>query len=112
MVHRLERRSRLHVDEPARGNVVVLWQIAEVHRQRPHEDDERFFLTRMPVSAPLGARLVSPDVGARAGEVGQVAQLGEVARPLAPIVRASDPLEIVWADRAKGRLGRIVGSRR
>src|SRR5262245_20638681 len=57
--------------------------------------------------APLRARLVAPDVPARVGEPDALAQLGDVARRLAGLVRPCDPLELVWADRLKGHAGTL-----
>jgi hypothetical protein len=69
--------------------------LAEVHRQRPLEDNERLLLKRVLVTAPLGARLVAPDVCAGVSEPGQLAELGHMARRFLGLVRARNPRELV-----------------
>ena len=108
MVGRLERRARLDVDQPARWHVLTLRRVAEVHRERSGEDDEGLLLELVPVAAPLGARLVAPDVRAGVGEAGAVAQLGDVTRRFVGLVWAGRPLELVGTDDTKGHAGSLV----
>jgi len=96
MVHRLERCARLDVDDAARGDVLALRWVVEVHRQRARQDDERLLLNLVLVAAPLGAGLVAPDVRAGVGEAGWLAQLGDMARRLLRFVGARLPLEVAW----------------
>jgi hypothetical protein len=101
VVHALERRTRVDANQPASGHVLTLRRLAKVHRQRPREDDEGLFLERMLVAASLRARLVAPDVRARVGEAGQLAQLGDVAWRFTGLVRTRRPLELVGTDDAE-----------
>ncbi len=87
VVHRLQRGAGVDVDDAARRHVLPLGRIADVHRQRALQDDERLGLDRVAVAAAPGAGLVAPHVAAHHGEAGQVAQLGDVARGLAGLVR-------------------------
>src|SRR5438045_6593684 len=61
----------------------------------------------MPVAASLGAGLVTPDVRPGAGEAGQVAQLGDMARRFGRVVRTCHPLQLVRTDRAKAHAGSL-----
>jgi len=79
---------------PPGGHVLPLRRVAEVHRQRPGENDERLLLELVPVAPPLGAGLVAPEVCAGVGEAGKLAQLGDMARRLVGLVRARRPLEL------------------
>ena len=108
VIHRLERRAWGDVDQSARRNVAALRRIAEVHRQRPREDDERLLLDGMPVSPPLGARLVAPDVGARVCEAGELAQLGDVAGRLTGLVWPRQLLEVAGIDGAPEHAATLV----
>src|SRR6266566_2724177 len=91
VVRRLERCARLDVDEAARGHVLALGRVAEVHRERPGEDDERLLLERMLMAPALGAGLVAPEVRASMGEAGQLAQLGDMTRRLVGLVGTGRP---------------------
>ena len=92
---------------PPAGHVLTLGRVAEVHRQRAREHDERLLLELVPVAAPLRARLVAPDVRAGVGEAGRLAQLGDVAGRLTGLVGARDPLELVGIDRPEGHSWRL-----
>jgi hypothetical protein len=96
------------VDDAARGDVLALRWVVEVHRQRARQDDERLLLTLVLVAAPLGAGLVAPDVRAGVGEAGWLAQLGDMARRLLRFVGARLPLEVVGVDQAKTRGATLV----
>src|SRR5207253_2539758 len=101
-------RARLDMDEAARGQVVALRRVAEIHRQCPREDDERLFLDWVFVPAPLGARLVAPEVRADVGKSGPFAQLGDVARRLPGLGWSRDPFELVGTDHAEGHERSLV----
>ena len=71
VICRLEQCPGLDVHEAAGGHVLPLRRLAEVHRQRSGEDEERLFLERVPVTASPGAGLVAPDVRAGMDEAGR-----------------------------------------
>jgi hypothetical protein len=110
VVCRLQRRARLDVNELARSKVVTLRRLAEVHRQRPGENDERLLLQYVPVATSLRTGLVAPNVRPSVREARGFAQLGDVARGLIRLVRAGDPLEPVRADDAESHAA-IVAER-
>src|SRR2546423_1881257 len=93
-----EFRAVVSCQSIATGHVLPLRRVADVHRERPREHHERLLLSLVPVAAPFGAGLVAPGVRAGVGEAGQVAQLGDVARRLAGLVRARAPHELVGTD--------------
>src|SRR5215217_5335149 len=95
VVRRLERRSRLDVDQSTRRYVVPLRWLADVHRQRTREDDERLFLGEVAMAAPESSWFVPPNVCPGVQEAGKVAQFGNVPRRLATPVRARNPPESV-----------------
>ena len=99
VIDRLQHRARLDVDEAADWYIHSLRRVAEVHRQRPGEHDERLLLEGVSVAPALRAGLVPPDIGAGVGEAGRVAQLGHVARRLAGLVGPRQPHEIPGTDR-------------
>src|SRR4051794_19419227 len=101
VVHRLQRCPRGGVDDAAGGHVDALRRLAEVHRQRAGEHDERLLLDRVPVPAAGRARLVAPDVPADVRGAEALAELRHVPGRLAWLVRPRDPLEVVGADDAK-----------
>ena len=102
VVRRLQRRPGLDVDQAAGRRVLPLGRLAEIHRQRPREDDEGLLLGDVAVAVSLRARLVAPEVRPRVREAGQLTQLGDVPGRLARLVRTRDPLELVGTDRAEG----------
>jgi hypothetical protein len=102
VVRSLERRSGLDVDEAARGHVLPLRRVTEVHREGPAENDERLLLQRMPVAASLGARLITPDVRAGMGKARPLAQLGDVASRILGLMWARNPLKLIGTDHPEG----------
>lgn len=109
VVHRLERRAGFNVDDPSRSLLHALRRFAEVHRQRPLEDDERLILRRMAVSAARRARLVAPDVRANVAEVGRLAQFGHVPCRFARRVRPSDPADLLRVESAVRHRFSVIG---
>ena len=101
VVRGLQGSAGIDVNQRSCGNVLTFRRVADVHRERSFEDDEGFFLQSMSVTTALGSRLVPPDIPARVRESGNVAQLCDVARRLARLVRPSGPLELVWPNDAK-----------
>src|SRR5829696_4441128 len=84
---------------------MALGRLAEVHRQRSGDDEERLLLRRVAVTAPCGARLVPPDVRAGVGESGELAQLGDVACRRAGLVWPRDPLECLGGEDSERHAG-------
>ena len=56
---------------------------------------------RVPVAPPLRAGLVAPQIRARVGEAGELAQLGDVARRLVRLVGPRLPHGLVRTDHAE-----------
>lgn len=100
MVDGLQRCPRLDVDQAAGWNITALWRLAQIHRQCSRQDHERLFLVGMPVATPGGSGLIAPDVGACVREARCLAQLGNVARCLAALVGACDPVELIGDNNA------------
>ena len=96
VVRGLECSAGVDVDQPSRGNVLAFRRVADIHRERAGEDDEGLLLHRMSVTAARGSRLIPPNVPAHVRESGELAQLGDVSRRRARLMRPRDPLELVW----------------
>src|SRR3954463_315436 len=102
VVHDLELRAGLDVDDVAWAGVDSLRRIAEVHRQRSRDRDERLFLVQVAVAPAFGARLVTPEVRPRVREAGGVRHGSRVAGRLVRFVGPRDPLELAAADDVEG----------
>src|SRR5436190_8598479 len=97
VVPRLQRRPGLDAQDAPGRHVDAFRRLAEVHRERPRHDDERLLLRVVPVPPALRARLVAPEVAAAVLGAEAVAQLRDVTRRLARLVRTRDPFELVGA---------------
>lgn len=95
VVHCLKRSPRIDVDQAARGHVVTLRRLAQVHRERPGEDDERLLLEFVSVTASCRARLEPPHIHARVLNTREITELGNVPRRFTGLVRPGHPLERV-----------------
>src|SRR5689334_13763093 len=96
VVDGLERRARVDAEHPTGRHLHAHWRLVEVHRKRACEDDERLLLDRVPVTTAFRAGLVAPYVAPHVGKTHALAQLCDVTRRLAGLVRAGDPAEIAW----------------
>ena len=101
VIRGLQLGAGLDVDQAADRDLDSLGRLAQVHRQRAGDRHERLLLQRMAVTAPLRPGLVAPEVRARVREAGELAQLGDVPRGLAGLVRARLPGELSVVDRAE-----------
>src|ERR671923_2397111 len=100
LVHDLEGRPGFDVDHAPLADLVPLGRIAEIHGQRPADDDERLLLEHVPVPPALRARLVAPEVRPYVLKAGALAEGARVSVGLAGLGRARLPLELVGTDDA------------
>ena len=78
VVPQLERRPRLDHDHAVRRELDPLGRLAEVHRQRPLEDDEDLLLRLVGVPPAAAARRVAPEPRTRVRQPGRGRQVGGV----------------------------------
>ena len=74
------------------GDLDRFGRIAQMHRHRALEYEERLLLVAMDVTASFGAGLVAPQVRAGVLEPGFVGEPRGVPRRLSWLVRAGQPL--------------------
>ena len=108
VVHRLQGCPRIDVDQAARSDVVSLRRLAEVHRERPREDDERLLLELVSMTASCRAGLEPPNVHARVLNTRDVTELGNVPRRLTGLVRPGYPVERVLLNDVKAHDASVV----
>ena len=95
MVGQLQDGAGLDVDDAALRHLDPFRRVAEVHRQRAVDHDERLFLDVVAVAPSFRAGRVAPDVSSRVLEAEHVAEPGHVAGAAARLGLALDPLELV-----------------
>jgi hypothetical protein len=101
VVRRLQHRARRDVhDSPGRHVDALRW-VAEIHRQRPGQDDERLLLDRVSMASALRAGRIAPHAPARMREREHVAQARNVARNPVRLWLALDPFELFGRDNTK-----------
>jgi hypothetical protein len=86
------------VDELASGYVVSLGRVVDIHRQDPAEDEEGLLLMPMAMTTTLRAGLVAPHIPTRVPEIRKTAELGNMPRRFARLVRSGDPFPIATAN--------------
>ena len=101
VVRRLKWRPRFDVDELASGYVVSLGRIVDIHRQDPAEDDEGLLLMLMAMTTTFRAGFVAPHIPTRVPEIRKIAELGNMPRRFARLVRSSDPFPVATANNAE-----------
>jgi hypothetical protein len=80
---------------------VSLGRVVDIHRQDPAEDDEGLLLVPVAVTATLRAGFVAPHIPTRVPEIREIAELGNMPRRFAKLVRSSDPFPVAPADNAE-----------
>src|SRR5206468_10230465 len=101
VVRRLQHGARLDVHDASFWNVDTLRGVAEIHRQRPGQHDERLLLDRVPMTPALRAGRVAPHAPARVREPEHVGQPGDVAGNALALGLALDPPALVRPDHAE-----------
>ena len=105
VVRRLEWRPRFDVDQLASEYVVSLGRFVDIHRQDPAEDDEGFLLMPMAMTATLRAGFVTPHTPTRVPEIRKIAELANMPRRFARLVRSGDPFPVATANNAEAHEG-------